>query len=96
MSWTHLRDEVPKARKPYRCGVCNSLIGVGEKHVARTGVGDDGPETFRMHCECEEYSCEWKEDEWESHYPGDVSRAEVLAALSTPPAALESEDKGEM
>jgi hypothetical protein len=49
-----------------------------------------------MHCECEEYSCEWKEDEWESHYPGDVSRAEVLAALSTPPAARESEDKGEM
>lgn len=74
MSWTWLSDTTPKAQKAYRCIICATRIEVGEVHVARRGIGDYGPETTRMHTECEELTQEWKWDDWECHSPGDVER----------------------
>lgn len=56
MSWTWIRDSSPRARKAQSCCICSELIPVGERHIARSGFGDDGPETVRMHNECAEYA----------------------------------------
>jgi hypothetical protein len=74
MSWTHLEDTKPKARKNYWCDICAEKINVGEAHVARRGIGDVGPMTSRMHIECEEMTKKWDLMEWEGHFPGDVRR----------------------
>lgn len=72
--WTHLGDETPVARKPYRCYLCGEPIPVGEKHVKRTGVGEDGLDAFRMHEECERESDAWDEMDWECFFEGDMPR----------------------
>lgn len=74
MSWTHLRDERPKARKAYRCFLCGEPIPVGEVHVSRAGVRDDGLETFRMHIECKAESDNWDPFDWECFSQGDMER----------------------
>jgi len=83
VSWIHLSDSNPKARKNYRCRVCYETIQVGETHVARRGIGDDGPDTCRMHSECCDYmDAENDQDIWELA-PGFISRAEILALVPT-------------
>lgn len=67
MSWTHLRDTEPVARKRFHCFVCSEPIEIGEKCLARTGIGDWGPCTFRMHLECVEQTLDWHETDWECH-----------------------------
>jgi hypothetical protein len=74
MSWTFLGESKPVARRNYRCFICDTRILKGEKHVARRGVGDDGPTTKRFHLECEKLSSSWSQDDWECHWPGDVDR----------------------
>lgn len=77
MSWTHVRDTFPTARKTYRCAVCWEAIPVGEQHRARFGYGDNGPKTSRMHEDCCQYADD-APDFWESEpLPGSVTRAEV-------------------
>jgi len=66
MSWIHLSDTLPKARKQYRCELCGVEIPKGMEHVARRGIGDDGPITFRMHKPCEVVTRDWDESDWES------------------------------
>lgn len=65
MSWTHLSDTTPRARKRYRCILCDGHIEHGQPHVARRGITDDGPRTFRMHILCESISKKWEWWEWE-------------------------------
>lgn len=65
MSWLHLSDTRPKARKDHRCELCGLTIAKGTVHVARRGIGDDGPCTFRMHDDCEKISRSWSYDDWE-------------------------------
>ena len=67
MSWTHLEDTNPKARKEHQCYLCERPIPRGTIHVARTGVNDDGICTFRMHTECEKITKPWSWEEWEYH-----------------------------
>lgn len=78
MSWTHLEDTRPKARKRHCCDLCGYAIPVGMVHVARRGIGDDGPCTVRMHEICEELSREWDEWGWENQDVGEFRR-ELLA-----------------
>jgi len=74
MSWRHLSDTTPVARKPHRCGVCEREIPVGEKHVARRGVDEDERRavTFRMHQRCAEITSDWDEGEWEYFDPSNI------------------------
>ena len=74
MSWRHLSDEHPVARKPHHCFLCGETIEVGEKHVRRTSV--DGRElcSLRMHLECEKESQDWDETDWECFFEGDAPR----------------------
>lgn len=65
MSWTHFSDTTPRARKRYRCVLCNEFIEVGETHVARRGTDEEGPLTCRMHTECEAATQDWSWDDWD-------------------------------
>lgn len=67
MSWTHLSDTTPKARKDYRCYLCGLPIPKGTVHDARRGIDDDGALTCRMHLDCVKLTAGWREDEWECH-----------------------------
>lgn len=58
-----------KARKKHRCCLCGERINAGDFHDTRTGVGDDGVWTMRMHHECHNYESkkgvvdeDWYED----------------------------------
>ncbi len=73
MSWTPIRDTMPRARKIYRCRICNEEILTGERHVARSGF-DIKPITFRMHIECEKLTQYWDQGDWESTAAGDTER----------------------
>lgn len=82
MSWTCLEgNATSKARKKHRCDVCGQRINPGDQQVTRSGV-ESGEGFYRMHMhpECEEYSRDWDNGDWESHSPGDISREEILAA----------------
>lgn len=67
MSWTHLEDTTPKARKEHRCYLCELPIPKGTVHVARSGVDEDGFNKFRMHTDCEKITKPWGWEEWECH-----------------------------
>lgn len=72
MSWHHVEDTTPRARKPHRCYVCGDPILVGEKHVRRFGYHEEGPISIRMHVECEKKTENWDTFDWESHTPYDA------------------------
>jgi len=67
--------------------VCGEAINKGEKQITRTGV-ESGEGFCRMHfhLECEEYSRDWDNMDWESHTSGAISRKEVLASFYPPNA----------
>lgn len=74
MSWTYFGDTNPKARKSYYCALCERAIEKGEVHVARRGVGDDGPCTTRMHNACKVVTESWTQDDWEYQDPFEFRR----------------------
>ena len=82
MSWMHLRDTQPKARKRHHCLLCGQRIEPGTVHVARSGIQErEGPDTFRMHMICERMISLWLWDDgdWECHDAG--SFREVINAM---------------
>ncbi len=84
MGWAHLSDTFPKARKRYRCVGCWEFIEIGEKHLARRAIDDDGPCTCRWHPECEEFAFSDGDPIYDSA-PGAFSRKEALAAMEVKP-----------
>lgn len=74
MSWTHFGDKVVKARKAASCYLCGEPIAIGETYVRRTGVGECGIGTTKMHPECEKESDSWHEMDWECFFEGDMER----------------------
>jgi len=66
MSWNHLEDTSPKAKKEYRCYLCGLKINIGEKHIKRTGTADFEFITQRMHIDCEKLTNDWDENDWEN------------------------------
>ena len=64
MSWTHLGDTWPKARKNYRCELCALPIPKAAEYVARCGVSAGELVTFRMHVDCEKVTRLWDPDDW--------------------------------
>jgi len=74
MSWTHLSDTNPKARKDHFCELCERIILKGTVHVARRGIGDGGPCTIRMHIACEIVSRGFDIDEWENLDPSEFRK----------------------
>lgn len=87
MSWMHVEDTKPKARKRHVCLLCGFGIEVGEVYVRRFGFGDEGPCSFEMHVRCERLTAEWRwEDaDWEDHDVGEfrVAMAAMDAAALT-------------
>jgi hypothetical protein len=65
MSWQHLRDSRPTARKEHRCYLCELPIAIGEKHVQRVGVSFGQFDHFRMHEQCEAATQSWDQHDWE-------------------------------
>ena len=65
MSWEHLRDAKPVARKQHRCMLCERPIAVGAQHVIRCGISHGEFSSFRMHAACEEATRDWDEMDWE-------------------------------
>lgn len=45
----------PRARKPYRCYVCDMIIPKGQQHLAWTVKSDDIVSTARLHPCCYEW-----------------------------------------
>ncbi len=78
MSWTCLEtNKTVTVRKRHSCNVCDGFIERGEQAVTRSGVDSDGFVRMYMHIECEEYSSDWDDQDWECFSMG-VSRKEVL------------------
>lgn len=85
MSWTCLEgNRTIKAKKKHRCDVCDEVIIPGDTQVTRTGVSIDGFYRMHMHPECEEYSRDWDNGDWETHSPGDISREEIQQSKQKP------------
>lgn len=72
MCWTHLSETRPKARKPYRCELCDLPIEIGTVHVKRVGISEGYMVSFRMHVACEAVTHNWTENDWECYEPEDV------------------------
>lgn len=82
MSWTHLSDERPKARKAHVCYLCGRPIAVGEQHIRRVGVNEDGLFASRMHITCEALTAGWDEDSWEYHDSAEFRECYLAEARS--------------
>jgi len=74
VSWAHLSDRHPVARKQHRCFACWTVIEVGQKHIYRVGVYDGDIQTARFHYECEAFAFS---DETECD-PCSVDRCEAI------------------
>lgn len=75
MSWQHIRDETPTARKTHQCFLCGQNIDHGTRHVRRTGTQDKEFQAFRMHAECDAFTRKhWDAGDWESFSPGELDR----------------------
>jgi hypothetical protein len=77
LSWYHIEDTTPRARKPHLCLLCGETILEGERHVARRGIDRDGPLTMRMHTECEALTKNWDAFDWECACTIERPRKEV-------------------
>jgi hypothetical protein len=80
--WYHLADTKPKARKDHQCLLCGEPIPKGTVHIARSGINDDGPDTFRMHISCEALTLKWDQGDWECHDAGEFRDSLLNAGLS--------------
>ncbi len=76
-----VRENIVTTRKHHNCRICGELILKGSLVHTFTGVGDDGFYTLHFHNECWHYSRDFTPDDWESSYPGDISRKEVIMYL---------------
>lgn len=74
MSWTHLGDSTPVARKIHRCYLCGEIIPAGERYVSRRGIFDSELSITKMHTECEKESQSFDVMDWEVFSEGDMPR----------------------
>lgn len=73
MSWKHLKEATPKARKPHQCWLCDGDIPAGSTYVYRAGLDGRHMVTMHMHAECEAVTHNWEADEWETFSQGDLA-----------------------
>ena len=57
----------PKARKYYKCHLCNRDIIPGEQHEKVAGVTDGDFWSMRMHFGCAGHTRTWASEDWECH-----------------------------
>lgn len=72
MSYRHLRDTTPKARKPHKCYLCGDTIATGRTHVHRVSVNEGRLDSIRMHTRCEAGTADWDSMNWECFSEGDM------------------------
>lgn len=79
----YVSDGPVKPRKRHQCRVCGELIEIGEQCHTYRGVEDnEGFYTLYFHDDCWRYSRDWDWQDWETFYPGAISRKEVQEGLS--------------
>lgn len=79
MSTYGFPDKDITLRKPQKCWICLELMTKGERSIKRSGVDSEGWVNMYMHPECKDYTDETLSyDDWESLFPGDISRKEVI------------------
>lgn len=65
MTWTHIKERRPIARKQHVCELCGREIFPGRRYVVRFGYGDGRPVRFMMHEHCEYQTRGWDLMDWE-------------------------------
>lgn len=84
MSWRHLLDTMPTARKRHRCYLCGAQISTGDEHVRRVGVSDGKFLAFRMHKLCESLTRKWTQHDWDCHGEAEFMEHELAEAIAVP------------
>ena len=79
MTWTHLRDELGRAKKPRACCLCGRRIEPDVVRVKRFGTDSREFVRMDMHIECEVLTKDWGWMDWETHSPGDGEWPEIEA-----------------
>ena len=74
MSWTFLRQNKRKANRLHYCHCCNEPIEKGDSYTERVGADSGDICTMRMHDECEKYSSDWEQEDWETFEVGSMNR----------------------
>ena len=78
MSWNHLREAKPVARKRHRCCLCGLEIPPGMKYALRVGADGGEIHQMHMHIQCEMATQSWSCEEWEECTDEWTFRHEVL------------------
>lgn len=94
MSYRHLRDTRPTARKEYRCFLCGIPIAVGTKQPRQSGARDGGLDSFRMHELCESKAAKWSIDDWECFSEGEQPEFRMYELTAEERASLEATQVG--
>ena len=71
---TCFRAKTRVAHKRHQCYFCGERIEKGERHHYRTGADGGDFWSIRAHLECDEATRDWDEDDYLSHYTGDMKR----------------------
>jgi len=74
VSWRHLKDSEPVARRDHSCFLCGQQIPAGEQYVRRVGFDDRELVTTTMHTECDVETWDWDQTDWETFSPGELER----------------------
>lgn len=85
MSWTHISDTTPKARKVHWCELCALRIEIGQTYVKRCGLADGDFVCSLMHVECEAATKQWDETDWMYRCSPDEFR-QMLARMKAVPS----------
>ena len=95
MSWTHLQEGRPVARKQYYCCLCGLPIPSGIQYAKRVGVMDGEMVAMRMHLQCEQASSKLTVEEWET-FPdaGDFQKYNLAPAALAEIKALMAAKEG--
>lgn len=81
MSWTHILETTPVARKGHHCYLCGNTIEAGTRYIRRVGIGDGGFGVAKMHPDCESLTKDWDDFDWEAHDETEFRHAKERGAL---------------
>ena len=97
MSYACLENKIVKARKEYRCYLCDLPIVKGIKYIRRVGVDNGDFFSAKMHQQCEMTTKAWDLEDWESHDPYEFGKhlaPEILAEIKNEQSQQPPESEG--
>ena len=82
--WIPTGYTLPRARKHYDCFVCARTILPGTRHVCRSGIVTGvGRVSLRLHRQCDDYTSDWDQGDWETFSEGDRQHVAADVPLDT-------------